>query len=85
VTTDFSTFEFSEGATYRVEVDTGGEAVRVTHNGEGQLEPQRRYGMLEFVGAVGSGPWRIFQDWESEAEVTINSHHIVAVSERRED
>ena len=84
VTTDFSTFEFTEGTTYRVEVESGFGAVAVTHHGEGQLEPQEQYGMLEYVGAVGSGPWRNFRDWESEADVSINAHHIVAVEERQE-
>lgn len=85
MTGDFSTFEFVEGATYRVELESSIDAVRVTHHGEGQLEPQRHYGMLEYVGAVGSGPWRMFRDWESEADVSINSHRIVSAEERRED
>lgn len=84
VTTDFSTFEFIEGATYRVELELASDAVQVTHHGEGHPGPRRHYGMLEYIGAVGSGPWRVFRDWESEAEVTVNSHRIVAVEARQE-
>lgn len=78
---DFVTYEFVAGNTYAVEVRPGADAVRVAHHGEGQLDPQDRYSMLEFSGAIGSGPWRDFRDWESEAEVSINSHHIVTVNE----
>ena len=89
MTTDFTAYPFVEGKTYAVEVEPGTNSVQVAHHGEGQLEPQQRYGMLEFVAPIGSGPWRSFRDWESEAEVTIDAHHIdahhiVSVEERSE-
>lgn len=74
---DFATYQFEAGKTYVVAVEPGSNAVRVAHHGEGQLDPQDRYGMLEFTGTVGSGPWRVFTDWETEAEVTINAHFII--------
>lgn len=78
---DFTTFQFVVGRTYVVEIDPVPEAVQVTHHGEGGPEPQRRYGMLEYSGPVGSGPWRMFRDWETETDVTIDSHHITDVRE----
>lgn len=80
--TDFTSYEFVEGRTYRVDVEAGvAGAVRVTEHGEGHPQPQPRYESLEFLGSIGSGPWRRFKDWESEAEVSIDSHHIIAVGE----
>lgn len=81
MTSDFSMYEFQEGKTYVVEVDLAANSVRVSHHGEGQLEPQAQYSRLEYAGPIGSGPWRRFVDWESEAEVTIDSHHITRVEE----
>jgi len=78
---DFSSYEFVEGNTYSVEVDADIEAVRITEHGEGHPQPQPKYDSLEYLGSIGSGPWRRFKDWESEAEVTINSHHITSVGE----
>lgn len=77
----FSSYEFVEGNTYSVEVDADPEAVRITEHGEGHPQPQPRYESLEYLGSIGSGPWRRFKDWGSEAEVTINSHHIKSVGE----
>lgn len=81
---DFTTYEFVEGNTYAIDVEPGSDAVRVAHHGEGRVEPQDSYGTLEYSGAVGSGPWRTFQDWETETEVTIDAHHILDVRERTE-
>ena len=78
---DFNSFEFVEGKTYSVEVELASEAVQITEHGEGHPQPQPKYSSLEYLGPIGSGPWRRFKDWESEAEVTINSHHITAVEE----
>jgi hypothetical protein len=79
--TDFTQYEFVAGRTYSIEIDANPHAVQLTHHGEGQPMSQTRYESLEYEGPVGSGPWRKFQDWESETEVTIDSHHIVAVDE----
>lgn len=82
MTTDHSSYEFQSGKTYEIAVAPGTDAVRVTHHGEGQLEPQDRYATLEFKSNVGSGPWREFRDWETESDVSINSHQITEVSEK---
>lgn len=79
MTTDFSNFDFEEGRTYTVEVDPDADAVQLTEHGEGHPPKQPRYETLEFLGSIGSGPWRRFKDWGSEAEVTINAHHITSV------
>lgn len=78
---DFSSYEFVVGNTYSVEVDPDSEAVRITEHGEGHPQPQPKYESLEYLGPIGSGPWRRFKDWGSEAVVTINSHHITSVGE----
>ena len=78
---DFSSYQFVEGNSYAVEVDGDAEAVRITEHGEGHPQPQPKYESLEYLGAIGSGPWRRFKDWDSEAEVTINSHHITSVGD----
>ena len=78
---DFSSYEFVEGNTYSVEVEPESGAVQITEHGEGHPQPQPKYASLEYLGPIGSGPWRRFKDWESEAEVTINSHHITAVGD----
>lgn len=83
MTSDFTAFEFVEGKTYSLEVEPGHDAVRVTHHGEGAMEPQTSYGALEYAGSVGSGPWRNFRDWETESEISVNAHHIVDATESR--
>ena len=80
MTTDFTSYHFVEGQIYAVEVDGDPDAIRVTEVGESYHEPQPRYGNLEYQGAIGSGPWRRFKDWDSEADVAINAHHITEVS-----
>lgn len=85
MSTDFSGYPFEQGKTYEVAVESGVDAVKLTHHGEGALEPQDRYAMLEFRGSVGDGPWREFRDWETETDLTINSHHITAVRESARD
>ncbi len=79
MTTDFTRFEFVVGKTYTVEIAPGTKAVTVTEHGEGHPEAQDRYVAIEYIGAVGSGPYRRFRDWDSEAELTIDSNHIVSV------
>lgn len=79
MTVDFTSYEFTEGITYSIEVDDGVEAVRVEHHGEGAPEPQTTYESIEYLGAVGSGPWRRFRDWASETDLSINTHSITDV------
>lgn len=76
---DYTSYEFIEGQTYALEVDLQPDAIQVTEHGEGHPEPQARYESVEFLGSVGSGPWRKFKDWESEAILSIDSHHIISV------
>lgn len=82
---DFTTYQFQPGNTYRVSIEPGVDAVKLTHHGEGAIEPQDRYAMLEFKSNVGDGPWREFRDWETETDVTINSHHMTEVGESTRD
>lgn len=77
--TDFTTYEFKEGASYAIEVEDGADAVKVEHHGEGAPEARTSYDALEYLGAVGSGPWRRFRDWGSETDLTINAHSITGV------
>lgn len=78
---DFTSYEFVEGRTYALVVGQPEEAVRIEHHTVVGIEPQDRYETLEYEGPIGSGPWRKFRDWESEAEITINAHHILEVEE----
>lgn len=77
---DFTTYSFEKGKTYIVEV-TGTDAIRVERHAEGRPEPQQRYDQLEFRGAIGSGPWREFMDWDTETQIAINAHEIISASE----
>ena len=83
MTDDFGTYDFVEGNRYSVEVEQPENSVKVDHHTAVGLEPQSHYETLEFVGTIGPGPWQKFVDWESEAEVTINAHHILGVTEAR--
>lgn len=77
--TDYTEYDFEPGKTYSVEVELQPGALQITEHGEGHPEPQPRYESLEFLGSIGSGPWRRFKDWESEAEISIDAHHITSV------
>ncbi len=76
---DFTTYEFVEGKTYALEIDLQPDAIQITEHGEGHPQPQPRYESVEFLGSVGGGPWRRFKDWESEAVLSVDSHHITSV------
>ena len=76
---DYTSYEFTEGRTYALEIDLQPDAIQVTEHGEGHPEPQARYESVEYLGSVGSGPWRKFKDWESEATLSIDAHHITSV------
>lgn len=78
---DFTTYNFEKGKTYIVEVKADPDSVRVERHAEGRPEPQERYDQLEFTGAIGSGPWREFMDWDTETQIAINAHAIVSASE----
>ncbi|MGH3650341.1 MAG: hypothetical protein ACRDU9_06480 [Acidimicrobiia bacterium] len=82
---DFTRYRFEEGGVYEVELENVAEAVRLAHHGEGRMEPQSHYPSLEYSKSVGSGPWREFFDRENETVVSIDSHHIVAVTESPDD
>jgi len=76
---DFTTYNFEKGKTYTVVV-TDTEAVRVERHAEGRPEPRQSYDQLEFKGAIGSGPWREFMDWDTDTQIAINAHGIVSAS-----
>jgi hypothetical protein len=79
--TDFGQYGFVEGNRYSVEVEHPEDSVKVDHHTAVGLEPQARYETLEYEGSIGDGPWKKFVDWESEAKITINAHHILGVTE----
>lgn len=83
--TDQNSYEFEEGGRYTIEVEQPEESVKVDHHTPVGLEPQAHYETLEYEGAIGGGPWKKFVDWESEAKVTINAHHIIGVTKYEDE
>ncbi len=81
MSSDFTSYEFQDGKTYTLEVDQQPDAIKITKHGVGHPEPQPRYESVEYLDSIGSGPWRRFRDWESEAVLSVDAHHITSVED----
>lgn len=81
MSSDFTSYEFQEGKTYALEVDLQPDSIKITEHGEGHPEAQPQYESAEYLGSIGSGPWRRFKDWESDAVLSVDAHHIISVED----